>query len=109
MKRIMLTLLLAGLLTTAAACGSMNAAGDVKDTTPYIDGVETPAERSGKSALEKSGNAVKRAANNAVEDTKKTLDGSSWQEMIRNGKVHDTDGDLKDGENALHGKNEAIR
>ena len=32
-------------------------------------------------------------------------DGScgNWEKMLRDAKVHDTDGDLTDGENALHG------
>lgn len=31
------------------------------------------------------------------------LDGVSYEEMLRNGKVHDTDGDLTDDENAVSG------
>ena len=31
------------------------------------------------------------------------LDGVSYEEMLRNGKVHDTDGDLTDHENAVSG------
>ncbi len=110
MKRIVLTLLLAGMLLTTAACGG-GMTGDEKARTnnPRIGDVETPAERSGESALRRGEQDVRRGTDKAMEDVKETLEGSSWQEMIRNGKVRDTDGDLKDGENALHGKFEAVR
>ena len=72
--------------------------------TPHIDGAETPAESSGKSAMRKGSDAVGRAAERAGEDVKETLDGESWDGMLRNGRVRDTDGKLKDGENALHGR-----
>ena len=50
---------------------------------------------------------AKRAANNGVRDTKNALDdvaselgGTGFRQMVRNGRVHDTDGDLTDGENS---------
>ena len=110
MKRIVLTLLLACMLLTTAACGG-GMSGDEKARTnnPRIGDVETPGARSGESTLRKGEQDVRRGANNAMEDVKETLDGSSWDEMVRNGKVRDRDGDLKDGENALHGRYGATR
>ncbi len=110
MKRIVLTLLLALMLLTTAACGG-GMSGDEKARTdnPRIGDVETPAQRSGESALRKGEQDVRRGTEKAMDDVKETLDGSGWDEMVRNGKVRDRDGDLKDGENALHGRYEAIR
>ena len=72
--------------------------------TPHIDGAETPAERSGKSMMNKDKQSVADAAKRAGEDMKETVRGESWDGMLRNGRVRDTDGKLKDGENALHGR-----
>ena len=72
--------------------------------TPHIDGAETPAERSGKSMMNRDGRSVADAAKRAGEDMKETVRGESWDGMLRNGRVRDTDGKLKDGENALHGR-----
>ena len=106
MKRKVWTLFLgAAILCSLAACGSAMTTDDAtRDKTPYINGVETPAEKSGKSAMEKSGRTVEDAAKRAGEDMKETLKGESWKDMLRNGRVRDTDGKLKDGENALHGR-----
>lgn len=72
--------------------------------TPHIDGAQTPAERSGKSMMNKDERSVADAAKRASEDMKETVRGESWDGMLRNGRVRDTDGKLKDGENALHGR-----
>ena len=54
------------------------------------------------SLLEDAGDALKDGAN----DVKDALDGSSkaggvsFRQMVRNARVHDTDGDLTDGENS---------
>ena len=106
MKRKVWTLFLgAAMLCTLAACGNNMTTDDAtRDKTPYIDGVETPAERSGKSAMENTGRSVTDAAKRAGEDMKETAKGESWDDMLRNGRVRDTDGRLKDGENALHGR-----
>lgn len=132
MKRMTTLLLSAVLLLSLSACGRkddyvandnmVNSGNTVTDQnghdgsadnnadigsnyeTPHIDGAETPAERSGKSAMEKSGRSVTDAAKRAGEDMKETVKGESWNDMLRNGRVRDTDGKLKDGENALHGR-----
>ena len=72
--------------------------------TPHIDGAETPAERSGRSMMNRDGRSVVDAAKRAGEDMKETVRGESWDGMLRNARVRDTDGKLKDGENALHGR-----
>ena len=72
--------------------------------TPHIDGAETPAERSGRSMMNRDGRSVADAAKRAGEDMKETVRGESWDGMLRNARVRDTDGKLKDGENALHGR-----
>ena len=72
--------------------------------TPHIDGAETPAESSGKSMMENTGRSVTDAVKRAGEDMKETVRGESWDGMLRNARVRDTDGKLKDGENALHGR-----
>ena len=72
--------------------------------TPHIDGAETPAERSGRSMMNRDGRSVADAAKRAGEDMKETVRGESWDGMLRNARVRDTDGRLKDGENALHGR-----
>ena len=72
--------------------------------TPHIDGAETPAEQSGKSTLRKDATAVMDSAKRAGEDVKETLQGEDWNAMLRNARVRDRDGKLKDGENALLGR-----
>lgn len=105
MKRRMLTLLLTALAAVSlAACGGNRGDDGVKDATPYIDGVETPAERSGERALEDGGDRIQRATEDALRDARENTPSSDWEEMLRNGRVRDTDGDLKDGENALYGQ-----
>lgn len=107
MKRIVLTLLLAGMLTVMAACGGMNGE-DMANAGNRVDDVETPAQRSGRAAMGGE-DRLDRTADDIMDDVEETLDGSDWDEMIRNGKVRDTDGDLKDGENALHGRYGDVR
>ncbi|MGM9661840.1 MAG: hypothetical protein ACI3WR_01965 [Oscillospiraceae bacterium] len=110
MKRRTLTLLLtAAMALSLAACGSNRSDTGVKDTTPYIDGVETPAERSGERALEDGSDRIQEATDDVLRDVKEDTASSRWQEMLRNAQVHDTDGDLKDGENALYGEYHAAR
>ncbi len=109
MKRIVLTLLLTAMLLTAAACGGMNGDEKARTNNPRVSDVETPAARSGRSTLHEGEQGVRHGTEKAMDDMKETLDGSSWDEMVRNGKVRDRDGDLKDGENAIHGRYEAIR
>ena len=132
MKRITTLLLSVMLLLSLAACGRKddhvtdeNTAGSgstVTDQnrpdgsadndadmgsnyeTPHIDGAETPAERSGRSMMNRDGRSVADAAKRAGEDMKETVRGESWDGMLRNARVRDTDGKLKDGENALHGR-----
>ncbi|MGM9619517.1 MAG: hypothetical protein ACI3W8_06775 [Oscillospiraceae bacterium] len=108
MKRLMLTLLLTAVMAVSlAACGNNQSNAGLKDTTPYIDGVETPAERSGEQALEDGSDRIQRATDDVLQDAKENTPSSgssNWEEMLRNGQVRDTDGDLKDGENALYGE-----
>ena len=72
--------------------------------TPHIDGAETPAEKSGKSAMRKSGDVMTRAADDVMDGMEDMTRGNDWDDMLRNGRVRDTDGKLKDGENALNGR-----
>lgn len=106
MKQILCSLLLMGLLLTAAGCGeSMDGDEKARTDNPRIGDVETPAERSASDDdADRSGDGLRRAVRDAADDVEETLDGSTWDEMLRNGRVRDTDGDLTDGENALHGR-----
>ncbi len=132
MKRMITLLLSAMLLLSLTACGrkdehvaddnmagsgstvtDQNESGGSADNsadmgsnyeTPHIDGAETPAERSGRSMMNRDEQSVADAAKRAGEDMKETVRGESWDGMLRNGRVRDTDGKLKDGENALHGR-----
>ena len=72
--------------------------------TPHIDGAETPAEKSGRSVMERGSDVMTRAADDVREGVEDLSRGNSWDEMLRNGRVRDTDGKLKDGENALNGR-----
>lgn len=116
MKRKIGTLFLSAVLTMSlAACSKteqkdpqMDSQQDTQTAeddgqTPYIDGVETPAERSGKEKLEEDGDMARRALEDAAKDAEDTS-GNDWDDMLRNAHVQDTDGDLTDGENALHGR-----
>lgn len=116
MKRIMMPLLLVALLLVMTACGGMNGDKKARTNNPRVGDVETPAQRSGNGGMQQEnntnhqeGSTMRGAADRAMEDTKETLDGSSWDEMVRNGRVRDRDGDLKDGENALHGRYGTVR
>lgn len=90
--------------TDNSAAADNNADMGSNYETPHIDGAETPAERSGRSMMNKDGRSITDAAKRAGEDMKETVRGESWDGMLRNGRVRDTDGKLKDGENALHGR-----
>ena len=67
------------------------------DTTPL------PGSDTGRTLMDDA----RRAVNNGVRDTKNALEGAAselggtgFRQMVRNGRVHDTDGDLTDGENS---------
>ena len=76
------------------ASGGSGEAGSNTGGTAYSGGTG--------SLLEDAGDALKDGAN----DVKDALDGSSkaggvsFRQMVRNARVHDTDGDLTDGENS---------
>lgn len=72
--------------------------------TPHIDGAETPAEKSGRSVMEKGSDMMTRAADEVTDGVEDLARGNDWDDMLRNGRVRDTDGKLKDGENALNGR-----
>ena len=106
MKRS-LALLLASLLLVfgLTACGREDTPKDLKDAADDVG----DAARDG---LDDAGNAIEDGADR-IEDavdgdgvpnkSHSMLDGVSYEEMLRNGKVHDTDGDLTDHENAVSG------
>ena len=77
--------------------GSSSASGEAGSNT----GGTANSDGTG-SLLEDAGDALKDGAN----DVKDALDGSSkaggvsFRQMVRNARVHDTDGDLTDGENS---------
>lgn len=107
MKKTLLTLLLTALLLVTAGCGgSMSGEDKARTDNPRIGDVESPAAHGGARQDE---SALRRAAKDAARDVEETVKGSGWEEMRRNGRVRDTDGDLTDGENALHGRYGVIR
>lgn len=104
MKQTLIALLLTALLLMTAACGdSMSGEDKARTDNPRIGDVDSALEQ-GRDAAKRGESDLRRAANDAARDVEETLDGSGWEEMLRNGRVRDTDGDLTDGENALHGR-----
>lgn len=85
--------------------GAVNSA----DPATYYNGTVTgDMANAGKRAANDVNNAAHRVANdvdNAVDrvahDTDRLIRGASYNQMVRNASVHDTDGFLKDGENAM--------
>ena len=62
---------------------------------------------SGNSLLDDAQDAVDQGINNArnaLDGTKSRAGGVSFQKMLENGRVHDRDGDLTDGENSVSAK-----
>ena len=115
MKRS-LALLLASLLLVfgRTACGREDTPKDQTDGSVSED-LKDAADDVGDAArdgLDDAGNAIEDGADR-IEDavdgdgvpnkSHSMLDGVSYEEMLRNGKVHDTDGDLTDHENAVSG------
>ena len=111
MKRS-LALLLASLLLVfgLTACGREDTPKDQTNDSVSED-LKDAADDVGDAArdgLDDAGNAIEDGADR-IEDavdgdgvpnkSHSMLDGVSYEEMLRNGKVHDTDGDLTDHEN----------
>ena len=81
--------------------GSSNGSGGSQNGSTNGNG--TTVSNAGDTLLDDAQNAV----NDGLNDAKDALDnatakagGTSFRQMMRNGRVHDTDGDLTDGENS---------
>lgn len=104
MKRLYalaLTLLLALSLTACGPEDNNGTTGNTMDDT-LQDGVND-TQNAIDDAMDDTKDAMDDAANdakNAFDDVADDLGGNSWDQMVENGKVHDTDGDLTDGENS---------
>ena len=115
MKRS-LALLLASLLLVfgLTACGQEDTPKDQTNGSVSED-LKDAADDVGDAAqngLDAAGDAIENGADRIVDavdgdgvpnKSHSMLDGVSYEEMLRNGKVHDTDGDLTDHENAVSG------
>ena len=74
------------LIPLLAGCGTVkDPAADTHTDNPTQRELMHGPARSAKRAVEKSGSTF----------------GNSFSEMLENGRVHDTDGDLTDGENSV--------
>lgn len=86
------------------------AAGDSGSIPPVINDSAANTPDNGNTLLEDAQNAVDQGVN----DVKDALDGTdanapsaggvSFRRMLKNGRVHDRDGDLTDGENSVSGR-----
>lgn len=116
MKKCLSLLLLCALLLSLTACSRENsAAGETNRPQTGTDGgvmsggSDRPGDDTGatgnrtESWVENAGDAME----NGIDKAKDALEGTasqggvSYDQMLNNARVHDRDGDLKDGENAL--------
>lgn len=127
MKRILTGLLAAMMLLSLAACGSgsnngsqtapgQDTAGNATTGTNGNNSINNGADNNGTNGLlpdDQNGggtndtlgddlfgnNENSSAANGSASDNNRTM-GTSYDQMMRNARVHDTNGDLSDLENA---------
>ena len=83
-----------------AESGQNSAGEDLSPNEDTQPDPEDPLSEAGED-LEDAAKNTARGAGDALEDTGEALQGATYGDMLRNGQVHDQDGFLKDGENAV--------
>ena len=106
MKKLLTVLVCLALALSLAACGSMGNGGTATDET-LADGENgtVAGEQSMQRRVDEQVRTQMTGDKKAVsgKETRDGLTRGNFEKMLRDARVHDKDGDITDGENALHG------